>query len=62
MTESVIVQLKSEPFFRTQIKKLKNYQPPTWRYRIDKYRVFYTIDNEAKEVNILTISHRKDAY
>lgn len=62
MEESVIPQLKSEPNFGTNIKRLKNYEPPTWRYRIGKYRIFYEVDNEAKEVNILTISHRKDAY
>ena len=62
MKEYVIPQLKSEPYFGSNIKKLKNYDPPTWRYRIGKYRIFYEIDSEAKEVNILTIHQRKDAY
>ncbi len=62
MAEYVIPQLKKEPHFGLNIKKLKNYEPPTWRYRIGKYRVFYKIDTEAKEVDILTISPRKDAY
>ena len=62
MKEYVIPQLQSEPYFGSNIKKLKNYDPPTWRYRIGKYRIFYEIDSEAKEVNILTIYQRKDAY
>lgn len=62
MAGYVIPQLKKEPYFGLNIQKLKNYEPPTWRYRIGKYRVFYEIDAEAKEVNILTISPRKDAY
>ncbi len=62
MTEYVIPQLKKEPHFGLNIKKLKNYEPPTWRYRIGKYRVFYEIDADAKEVDILTISPRKDSY
>jgi mRNA interferase RelE/StbE len=62
MEEYVIPQLKIEPHLGLNIKKLKNYEPPTWRYRIGKYRVFYEIDDEAKEVNILTIYPRKDAY
>jgi len=62
MKEYVIPQLKSEPHFGTNIKKLKNYDPPTWRYRIGKYRVFYEVDAETMEVDILTISQRKDAY
>lgn len=62
MKEYVIPQLKSEPHFGLNIKKLKDYFPPTWRYRIGKYRIFYEIDNDNKEVNILTISQRKNAY
>ena len=62
MQQYVIPQLRSEPHFGSNIRKLKNYNPPTWRYRIGKYRVFYEIDNKTMEVNILTISQRKDAY
>ena len=62
LQEYVIPQLKSEPYFGSNIKKLKNYDPPTWRYRIGRYRIFYEIDREAKEVNILTVYQRKDAY
>ncbi|MEM9272101.1 MAG: type II toxin-antitoxin system RelE/ParE family toxin [Cyanobacteria bacterium P01_F01_bin.143] len=62
MKEYVIPQLKSEPYFGSNIKKLKNYDPPTWRYRIGKYRIFYEIDSESQEVNILSIHQRKDAY
>ena len=62
MQQYVIPQLKSQPHFGSNIKKLKNYNPPTWRYLIGKYRVFYEIDTETMEVNILTISQRKNAY
>ena len=62
MQQYVIPQLRSEPHFGSNIRKLKNYSPPTWRYRIGKYRVFYEIDKKTMEVNILTISQRKDAY
>ncbi len=62
MKEYIIPQLKFEPHFVSNIKKLKNYDPPIWRYRIGKYRVFYEIDDESKEVDILTISQIKDTY
>ena len=62
MTGYIIPQLKSEPHFGSNIKKLKNYDPPTWRYRIGKYRIFYEINDESKEVDILTILQRRDAY
>ena len=62
MQQYVLPQLRSEPHFGFNVRKLKNYHPPTWRYRIGKYRVFYEINNETMEVDILTISQRKDAY
>ena len=62
MKEYIIPQLQSEPHFGSHIKKLKSYDPPTWRYRIGKYRIFYEIDDESKEVDILTILQRRDAY
>lgn len=62
LTSYVYPQLKSEPHFGNNIKKLAGYKPETWRYRIGKYRLFYSIDEHAKIVFILTIEFRKDAY
>jgi mRNA interferase RelE/StbE len=58
----VYPQLKNEPHFGSNIKKLVGYKPETLRYRIGKYRLFFSIDEQAKIVNILTIEFRKDAY
>jgi mRNA interferase RelE/StbE len=58
----VYPQLKSEPRFGNNIKKLSGYKPETWRYRIGKYRLFFSINDQSKLVNILTIEVRKDAY
>jgi len=55
-------QLKEEPHFGNNIKKLVNYEPETWRYRIGKYRLFYVIDKEEKVIYIISIDLRKDAY
>jgi len=55
-------QLKDEPHFGNNIKKLINYNPPTWRYRIGKYRLFFIIDEKEKIISVITIDHRKDAY
>jgi mRNA interferase RelE/StbE len=62
LKEYVMPQLKTEPHFCTNIKKLKNYDPSTWMYRIGNYRIFYLIDDEESEINIISISQRKDAY
>jgi mRNA interferase RelE/StbE len=58
----VYPQLRQQPFFGKNIKKLKDFAPDTWRYKIGNYRLFYTIDELKKTVFMLTIEHRKDAY
>jgi len=55
-------QLKDEPHYGNNIKKLVDYKPETWRYRTGKYRLFYSINETEKTVYILTIDLRKDAY
>ena len=60
--EYAALQMREEPHFGLNIKKLKNYNPETWRYRIGRYRLFYSINEETKTIFFLTIDHRKDAY
>jgi mRNA interferase RelE/StbE len=55
-------QLRLEPHFGNNIKKLRGYTPETWRFRIGKYRLFYSKDENDKILFILTIEFRKDAY
>jgi len=62
LTQHVYPQIKEEPHYGNNIKKLVDYDPETWRYRIGKYRVFYVIDRSDKIINILSIDLRKDAY
>lgn len=62
LTYYIYPQLKNEPHFGTNIKKLVNYKPETWRYRIGQYRLFFSIHDEKKIVYILTVEFRKDAY
>jgi len=58
----VYPQLRSGPFFGPNIRKLQGYEPATWRYRIGRYRVFYSLDEAERIVFVLTIDDRKDAY
>ena len=62
LIQYVYPQLKEEPHYGNNIKKLVGYIPETWRYRIGKYRVFYVIDKTQKIIYILSIDLRKDAY
>lgn len=58
----VYPQIKTDPFWGNNIKKLQGYNPNTWRYRIGKFRLFYIVDNDERVIYILTIDNRKDAY
>ena len=58
----VYPQLKQNPYFGKNIKKLKNYQPDAWRYRVGDFRFFYEIDERKKIVYMITVDNRKDAY
>ena len=55
-------QLRHQPYFGKNIKKLKGYKPETWRYRIGDYRFFYTIDDRKNIVLMITADNRADAY
>jgi mRNA interferase RelE/StbE len=62
LTNYVYPQIKKEPCFGKNIKKLREYTPDTWRYRLGKFRLFYTVDHENNVIYILTIDFRRDAY
>ena len=58
----VYPQIKDQPYYGTNIKKLQGYAPETWRYRLGQFRLFYGIDEHKRIVSIVTIDYRKDAY
>lgn len=62
LSEYVYPQLRNNPYFGKNIKKLKNYKPPTWRYRIGAYRFFYEIDETEHIVYMIVAESRKDSY
>ena len=62
LIEYVYPQFRKDPFFGLNIKKLKGYNPETWRYRIGRFRVFYMIDQTERIVSILSVDNRRDAY
>lgn len=55
-------QLRQEPHYGPNIKKLKGYDPETWRYRLGNYRIFFAIDRTENIVAFIAIKSRKDAY
>ena len=62
ITDFVYPQLRSNPFFGPNIKKLKGEFDDYYRYRIGNFRLFYTIDKDRVIVFIVSIGDRKEAY
>ena len=60
--DDVYPQLRTQPFFGRNIKKLKGYKPETWRYRIGGFRFFYAIDGERKIVLLIAADTRQKGY
>jgi mRNA interferase RelE/StbE len=60
--EYVYPQLRANPIWGANIKRLKSEHSDTWRYRIGAWRFFYKIDEERRIVYMLAASHRSSAY
>ncbi len=58
----VYPQLRKNPYIGKNIKKLFNYKPETWRYRIGSRRFFYSIDDKKKIVFMIAYDTRQNAY
>ena len=62
LAENVYPQLRREPHFGPNIKRLKQWEPPTWRYRIGAWRFFYEIEESERIVFMTAADHRGAAY
>lgn len=62
LTDYVYPQLRQQPYFGKNIKKLTDYKPETWRYRIGAYRFFYAIDDHKKIVFMISADNRAGVY
>lgn len=62
ITSYVYPQLRKNPYFGQNIKKLKGEFSGIYRYRIGTFRLFYTIEPGKIVVFIIDIEKRKDSY
>lgn len=62
LRQIVYPQLRVEPFYGPNIKKLRAWNPDTWRYRIGSWRFFYEIDGNEKVVYMIAAARRGSAY
>ena len=60
--ELVYPLLRENPHFSPNVRRLKNWEPPTWRYRIGDWRFFYEVDEDERVVLMTVADHRKEAY
>lgn len=62
IVDIVYPQLRINPRFGPNIKKLKGDLEPYYRYRIGNYRLFYLIEEEKVLVAVVALRHRQGAY
>ncbi len=62
ITNIVYPQLRQNPYFGTNIKKLKGEFEGYYRYRLGDYRLFYLIDDGKVIVVVVDLRHRQNAY
>jgi mRNA interferase RelE/StbE len=62
LREVVYPQLRQHPHFGPHVRKLKGFEPETWRFRIGAWRFFYEIDEQEEVVSLTGASHRGSAY
>jgi mRNA interferase RelE/StbE len=62
LREHVYPTLRQNPYLGPNIKRLKNWQPPTWRYRVGEWRFFYQVNEMERIVFLIAADHRKQAY
>ena len=55
-------QLEREPRRHNNIKRLTGQFAGYLRYRVGDWRVVYRILDDAKQVHVLSIAHRRDIY
>jgi mRNA interferase RelE/StbE len=62
LREHVYPTLRQSPHFGPNIKRLRNWEPPTWRTRVGDWRFFYEIDEPHRLVLMTVADHRREAY
>lgn len=45
---------------KSRIKRLKGISDPDYRLRVGDYRVFYSIDEVVRQVNVLRVLHKDE--
>ncbi|MEK7767534.1 MAG: type II toxin-antitoxin system RelE/ParE family toxin [bacterium] len=60
LEDVIYPSLRDEPHAGPNIRKLRDWQPETWRYRTGSWRCFYEIDESSRMVNMTAIERRSE--
>ncbi len=55
-------QLEAEPRRGNNVKRLKGEWSGYLRYRVGDWRVIYRVDDDARQVIVVVIAHRREVY
>jgi mRNA interferase RelE/StbE len=47
---------------KTRIKRLRGIDNPDYRLRVGDYRVFYTVDEDALQIDVLRVMHKDETH
>lgn len=61
-TKYAYPQLRVNPYFGPNIKKLRGEFAGVYRYRLGDFRLFYTVRKQRIVVVVIDIARRRDAY
>ena len=61
LRQHVYPTLRDNPHFSPNIKRLKDWEPLTWRYRVGDWRFFFEIDETKRVVFMTAADHRREA-
>jgi mRNA interferase RelE/StbE len=56
---NILLSLKGNPFPHN-LKKLRGREG--YRIRVEDYRILYLIDESAKNIEVVSVAHRKEVY
>ena len=57
-----IEQLAVDPFNKSNVKRLVNFDAAAFRLRVGKYRVLFDREDDLKIIDVVDIRQRKQAY
>ena len=58
----VYPQLRANPYYGVNIKKLKGKLEGYYRYRVGNYRLFYLIEDDKLIIAVVDFKHRQQQY